>query len=138
MSATRPIATSHTAEIMAAIRLAGIEGLHVIPVAEYGVLCHSSHARNRWGKDPRARGVNPIGAVVIAAQPEATDPDNAAMMALGVSAAWLEGFAAGVTKQEPETKWSRHIARHIYREGFVTGGEVRAQLRRRALRVVES
>jgi hypothetical protein len=115
--------------VRAAVEWSRGRGLRIRLVEEFGVVCISTHAP-RWEVDPSVTGPNPVGAAILMAQPECSDLDEAAALALGVPLAWVEGLAAGVARAEPSKTWATSVARHMYLGGFEAGLFVRSWLMR--------
>lgn len=132
-SATHPLD-----EIRAAIAWGRENGIVARPVAPFGVICASQHADVMacWERDERARGLNPIGLAILRCQPQTTDADEAAVLAVGAPLPWIEGFAEGVSKQEPSKAWVESIARVQFLQGYEAGLMTRAWLLRPAAAVV--
>jgi len=130
MSATDPPgerpAHADVARILVdAVNAARARGLAVLATSSPGVVCTSSHAANRWEPVRKARGLSPVGAAILYVQPEATDVEVAGRVALGVSAAWLMGFEAGVAGELPYARWSGHVGERIIGQGYAYGREFR-------------
>jgi hypothetical protein len=79
-------------------------------------------------------GVNLIGAVLLAYQPERApeddngaheDPTIAAARALGVPLAYVEGLADGWDRAAHSADWLSHINRAAYLDGYEAGMEAR-------------
>jgi hypothetical protein len=108
-----------------AVNAAHTRGLEVVASGDHGVTCVSMHAAERWVPTPRARGVSPIGAAILYRQPGVPEVDVAGCLALGVSAAYMIGFVAGVAGEPPHATWQTHVARLLIGEGYFLGREIR-------------
>lgn len=111
--------------LRAALRWSRIEGLHVSPTAELGVVCVSSHATNRWRRDPFVNSISPVGALVLMSQPRSTHPWAAAAEALGGSMVFSEGVIDGIAKLDRERKTNFGAAAKLFLDGFEVGLMVR-------------
>jgi hypothetical protein len=115
-----------TAKVNAA--LIRMRGQHIeLRYGDHGVLpCPFAGG---WCLDRMAvpRGVNIIGAVLLAFQPEAAgdDPQAAAAEALEVSAAWVEGLADGWDCEPQSQVLLSGSGRGDYRQGYEAGMEAR-------------
>lgn len=106
------------------------KGIHV-HADDFGVSATSMEGPDHWELDPlaRRRGCNPIGAVLLAFQPPSVDVPEAACLALGVSACWLEAFCDGVAIAPRNSRWMQSRQRDLYQNGFESGTNFRIWLK---------
>lgn len=126
-------------ELRAAMLWAREKGLSVRPSSHFGVISTSEHSdvMATWEVDPLAKGgPNPIGCAILRCQPQTSDTDEAAVMALGAPLAFVEGFCAAVAREELSKAWSESVARVQYLAGAAAGSMVRAWLLRAPATVV--
>lgn len=100
----------------------GVRILH----GDYGVIASAGG----WEVDERRRpvGVSPLGAVVLAYQPDKSrDLPDPAAEALGVSIHWAEGLADGFDK-ELTAHYLGSLARQQYLQGVEAGFALRFEL----------
>lgn len=99
----------------------------LIAHGDYGVIPTS----DEWVIDDKRRPrrhVSPLGAVVLAYQPDpATDMPDPAATALGVPFQWAEGFQDGFDRNLSGT-WLGSVSRRLYMEGVEAGMQIRFEL----------
>lgn len=102
-----------------------------VHTGDFGVYATSSQHSGCWELDPLARepGVNAIGAVLLAVQPPAADIPEAACLALGVSACWLEAFCSGMALEPKDSRWMQSSQRELYLNGYEGGANFRIWLK---------
>jgi hypothetical protein len=127
--ATKPAVTI----LREAIIWAQLEGYRIrLGTAGYGVQCSSRHGNERWERDPREEGVDPLGAVILQHQPEATLPQYAAALALGGGGSWIpwvEGAADGLAGEAKNRTWiDRPVPAHVA-DRYLNGYEAAILLR---------
>jgi hypothetical protein len=104
-----------------------------IPVhlGRLGVRCVSKRPREPWEKEPDARFIDPLGSVLLHAQPPAADdPHEALAEALFAPVEWVRAFAAGLELQAMPDEWITALDHRVrisayeqglrYREEFLT------------------
>lgn len=94
-----------------------------------GVICTST-LDPTWERDPRARAVSPLGAVLLIEQPKEVELDPALAEALGVSVMWHLGFEFGCAGEELDPRLNKPPAARLAGEGFIAGVEMRGLLQR--------
>lgn len=102
-----------------------------VHTGDFGVYATSTHGADRWELDPLARepGVNCFGAVLLTAQPPAVDIPQAACLALGVSAVWIEAFCSGAALEPRDSRWMQSGQRALYENGWEAGANFRIWLK---------
>lgn len=113
-----------------AVLAARADGYPVIIGSGWGVVCTSSHGARRWEVDPRAAGVDPLGAVLVRHQPRATSHQAALAEALDVPAIYVTGLEDGIEQARPERTLPTSVARGLYAAGWATAALVREELLR--------
>lgn len=115
-------------KIMAAIERCEGQGISLC-YGDHGV---SASLLGGWQQDRRAIfGVNLVGAVVLAFQPEAAeheahpDPMLAAALALQVPAAYVHGMVDGWERAVQSETWLSNVHRSHYLNGYEAGMEGR-------------
>ena len=106
-------------EAVAAAREQGIR----VRVGTAGVIPIGTHSDTRWGLDELERdsGVDPLGAVLLLAQPPSIDPEEAVALALGVDRCWIDAFADGLALNPRDSRWIHSPARINYLHGYESG-----------------
>lgn len=117
--------------IRAAVRWALAAG-HPVRLGSWGVHCVSSLQRDRWAIDPTATGIDPVGAAILHAQPEETEPYAAAAAALNAPEPWVHGFIDALEGEAQGRRWTESIHRAQYAAGFEGGTLYRDTYLRRA------
>lgn len=130
-----PIRTSALANptvdlIRKCVNAASATGLTVSAVAELGVHCTSTHAP-RWEVEPRADVISPLGAVLLAEQPQIADADAALAHVLGANRIWIMGFDEGQSGQKSDLLVEAGPAARLYGQGYAAGVEFRGALHKR-------
>lgn len=92
-----------------------------------GVICTST-VDPTWERDPRARAVSPLGAVLLIEQPKVAELDPALAEALGVSVIWHLGFEFGCARERLDPRLKKPPAARLAGEGYLAGLEMRALL----------
>lgn len=115
--------------ITEAINAAIDRGLTVSSKPDLGVHCTSTWAPT-WAPDPRSPAVSPLGAVLLAAQPQVSEPTAALVAALGVGSLFAEGFDAGCDGAKPSETLQKGPDAPLYRQGYALGVETRIHLHR--------
>jgi hypothetical protein len=133
---TSPATPHPITTVRAAVAWARGKGIRIRLVEDFGVVCISHHAAETWVQDPRAEGPNVIGAVMLMVQPQLTDVDKAAALAMAAPIAYVEGFAAGCAKADPSKAWETSVARRLYAAGFEAGLFTRSWMHRGELGAV--
>ncbi len=100
-----------------------------IPVrlGDWGVHCVSSHARDRWERDPRASGVSVLGAALLNYQPEATELRAAAAECLFAPGAWIDAFESGLSHEEMPQAWATALDKRLRAAGYEAGCRYREE-----------
>lgn len=123
--------TDYHVEIRDAIAWARANRVFVAPSNAFGVICVSQGSLAMWERDPRASGINPIGAAILRTQPQTDDVDDAAALAVGAPIAWLDGFCDGLARvPPPSVPRTNRIAARQFAEGYVAGTMARDYLHR--------
>jgi hypothetical protein len=132
--ATRP---TNPARIVTDAILAAVDKhLKVSSNPDLGVHCTSTYAPG-WEVDPRASAISPLGAVLLARQPEINEPIAALVHALGVGFMWQEGFDHGCAADALNENHLAGLDRDLYRDGYKVGAEARVLLNRIRQRTAE-
>jgi hypothetical protein len=118
--------------IREAIAWVRARGVYVAATRNPGVICASGAVSGlaTWERDPYADEISPVGAVILKAQPQTCDDEDAATIALGVPIAFIEGLEDGVTMTEPVEARKHPIERRQYLLGFELGLMTRGWLLR--------
>lgn len=111
-------------EAIAAARLIGVN----VRIGSYGVQFTADNPGRPWMRDPRADGVDPIGAAILARQPQLEDIDEAAADAVNAPIPWVVGCTDGMQRRTPGTAWSSSIKAGEYAAGYQAGAWLRMQL----------
>jgi hypothetical protein len=113
-----------------AVAAAKAKGLRV-RVGSCGVMPIGTHGPERWGIDEleRDRGVDPLGAVLLHAQPPSLDPEEAVALALGVNRAFVDGIADGLSLGPKDSRWVSSPARLNYLKAYEMGTNFNLWLR---------
>lgn len=116
----------HIEALKAAIATAREQGIRV-RVGPCGVYPVSSHAAVKWEQDPLCAdgAVDAIGALILASQPPAMTPGEAAAQALGVDLIWLEGLLDGMDLGPKEPQWIHSPRRELYLKAYEAGAVLR-------------
>ena len=106
-------------EAVAAARAKGIR----VRVGSPGVMPIGTHGDIRWGLDELERdgGVDPLGAVLLMAQPPSIDGEEAAALALGVDRCFVDGLADGLSLGPKDSRWVSSPARLNYLKAYEMG-----------------
>jgi len=109
-----------------AVRWARAQGWRV-RIGSFGVVPVSTHGSRRWERDELERdaGTDPLGCLILQAQPPALDPERAAAKALGVDLCWVVGFADGLSMEAKDSAWIASLKRLNYLKGYETGASFR-------------
>ncbi len=138
MSASPHRFESHPVELIRSsvlwIRAAKIQ----VHLGKLGVHCVSQHGRNPWAQEPGARFVDPLGSVLLHAQPPAADdPHDALAEALFAPVEWVRAFAAGLDLQEMPEEWITALDHRLRVSAYEQGIRYREELiRTRAAKVL--
>jgi len=125
-------ATPHAMhELRAAVQWAREHRVPLRLTDSFGVVCTGGHlGLATWEPDEYASGVSPVGAAILKSQPQTTDPDEAATIALGAPLPFIEGVAFGLAKLQPTKAWTESIARVQFLAGLELGTFARAWVMR--------
>lgn len=96
-----------------------------VRVGSTGVHCISTEGPVRWEPDPREKGVDPIGALILRVQPDASDLDVAEREVVGGSYPLRDGLADGMAASVHGAAWAKGNARAIYLYGWDAGRMLR-------------
>lgn len=116
MSVAAPVETSQST-IRRAVEWARARGIVVRP-GSYGVTCTGASG---WHLDTREDGCCPLGAIVLMLQPLTRSLPEAPAFALGVQIAWVEGFNAGVDRDDNTSSWLMTARRQLFLDGYGAG-----------------
>jgi hypothetical protein len=105
-----------------AVEAAKAKGIRV-RIGSAGVIPVGTHGDVRWGLDElnRDTGVDPLGAVLLHAQPPSIDPEQAVALALGVNRAFVDGLADGLALGPKDSRWVSSPARLNYMKAYELG-----------------
>jgi hypothetical protein len=117
--------------IRRAVNAAHAAGLTVSTVPDLGVHCVST-AQPLWEVEQRVQVISPLGAVLLALQPQIVEADAALAHALGVNRIWICGFDEGQAGEKSDLLVDSGPAAQLYGQGFTAGVEFRAVMHRRA------
>lgn len=106
----------------------------------FGVIRAPGHrgSSERWVRDPEFAGVNPIGAAILHAQPDATIQSVAAAEALAAPIVWVFGLQDAIEQADPERRSTDPEQRALYAAGFEAGTIYREQFIRTGFAAVPS
>lgn len=92
----------------------------------------------RWERDPDFAGVNPIGAAILHAQPDATIQSVAAAEALHAPIVWVFGVQDALNQADAERRSPEPEQRALYAAGLEAGTRYREEFLRAGFASVRS
>jgi hypothetical protein len=101
-----------------------------VRIGSLGVHCTSSHGRERWQRDPRASGVDPLGAILLQHQPEPTEHHRALAALMEVHEAYVHGAEDALAGEPMSKSWGASISARMYVLGYQCGWLFREELLR--------